>query len=175
MDEKVKATRDDPQGAPVKKTADGLRTPQPGDYFLPAVGALKSSKLARELAQTPMISVVSSSARPRRRFLQGPGLSKPGECQTSRPNVQGETSQLKVIEYKVRSRIEWVGLNLQKDHLRSNARGRRLWDDLITGNGGRNTTENRAVAGFDLWRYAQVLRRSLTLQTSPPHAPYGRT
>ena len=62
MVEKVKATWDDPQGAPVKKSAETLRPP------------LKFGKLTSSLrsdAQASQISVDPASESPRRRFLQG--------------------------------------------------------------------------------------------------------
>ena len=85
MDEKVKATWDDPQGAPVKKSAEA---PQPPSRRMTA--------RAPEIRQTPVpsfgrsaracrISVVSVSGPPRHRFFQGRGSLNPRRSTVFKP------------------------------------------------------------------------------------------
>ena len=73
MDEKVKATWDDPQGAPVKKSAEA---PQPPSRRMtaraPEIRQTHVPPFGRS-ARTCRISVVSVSGPPRHRFFQGRG------------------------------------------------------------------------------------------------------
>ena len=85
MDEKVKATWDDPQGAPVKKSAEAPQSPSRRmTARAPEIRQTPAPSFGRS-AQTCRISIVSVSGPPRHRFFQGRGSLNPRRSTVFKP------------------------------------------------------------------------------------------
>ena len=149
MDEKVKATWDDPQGAPVKKSAEA---PQPPSRRMtaraPEIRQTRAPSFGRS-ARACRISIVSVSGPPRHRFFQGRGSLDPRGSTVFKP--ERSTSHCCLERY-------FRGKSIRCD-CRTDAGRRAVLRRLAPSSS--NEERRRRDAG-DNWSFWRVLRVSDT-------------